>query len=264
MNSTLAIAAGTITLALVFYTIGVFAERRAGTLRPQHLAFFYLGLACDATGTSFMSLLAQGGVSTAHAVTGALALGADARARRVGDDRRREGQPSRAHEISPPEHGRLAGLARPVRVRHARRNPRVQTGRERRAGNRDCRLVRGVSLTPAPAQDAATLIGSEQVREVVARRDRAGCPSVPEWHDTHGPGSRVTNRQGIGHIRDRLARHWPFFARGYPVCHEYGHRPTGLSRETSDSCSANSTERRWPASAPHRIVAASTSDEERK
>lgn len=74
MNSTLAIAAGTITLALVFYTIGVFAERRAGTLRPRHLAFFYLGLACDATGTSFMSLLAQGGVSTAHAVTGALAL----------------------------------------------------------------------------------------------------------------------------------------------------------------------------------------------
>lgn len=75
MNSTLAIAAGTIiTLALVFYTIGVFAERRAGTLSPRHLAFFYLGLACDATGTSFMSLLAQGGVSTAHAVTGALAL----------------------------------------------------------------------------------------------------------------------------------------------------------------------------------------------
>lgn len=74
MNSTLAIAAGTITLALVFYTIGVFAERRAGTLRPRHLAFFYLGLACDATGTSFMSLLAQSGASTAHAVTGALAL----------------------------------------------------------------------------------------------------------------------------------------------------------------------------------------------
>lgn len=32
-------AAIIISLALVFYTIGVFAERRSGTLRRKHLAF---------------------------------------------------------------------------------------------------------------------------------------------------------------------------------------------------------------------------------
>lgn len=47
-----AIASSAITFALVFYTIGVFAERRAGTLKLSHIVFFYLGLACDTAGTA--------------------------------------------------------------------------------------------------------------------------------------------------------------------------------------------------------------------
>ena len=43
-----------ITLALVFYSIGVWSERIAGRLKPWHLVFFLLGLACDTTGTGMM------------------------------------------------------------------------------------------------------------------------------------------------------------------------------------------------------------------
>ena len=71
----IAIASAAITLALVLYTIGVFAERRSGTLKASHLVFFYLGLACDTAGTAVMSVIARGGsVNTAHAATGALAI----------------------------------------------------------------------------------------------------------------------------------------------------------------------------------------------
>ena len=54
-----AIASSAITFALVFYTIGVFAERRAGTLKLSHIVFFYLGLVCDPAGTAVMSVIAQ-------------------------------------------------------------------------------------------------------------------------------------------------------------------------------------------------------------
>jgi uncharacterized repeat protein (TIGR03987 family) len=49
-----------ITLALVFYTIGVWAERAQKVLKPWHAAFFGLGLAADASGTYLMSLIAEG------------------------------------------------------------------------------------------------------------------------------------------------------------------------------------------------------------
>ncbi|WP_058985688.1 HsmA family protein [Hugonella massiliensis] len=75
MNASIAFAAGIISIALVFYTAGVFLERRAGTLRPAHLAFFYAGLACDTVGTSAMAQLAQGaGANPVHAIIGAIAL----------------------------------------------------------------------------------------------------------------------------------------------------------------------------------------------
>ena len=68
-----AIASNAITFALVFYTIGVFAELRAGTLKLSHIMFFYLGLACDTAGTAVMSVIAPGNsASPAHAITGAL------------------------------------------------------------------------------------------------------------------------------------------------------------------------------------------------
>lgn len=70
-------AAAVISLALVFYTIGVFAERRSGTLKPKHLALFWTGFVFDTTGTTVMTLVASantGAGSQLHAITGGLAL----------------------------------------------------------------------------------------------------------------------------------------------------------------------------------------------
>jgi uncharacterized repeat protein (TIGR03987 family) len=63
-----------ITLALVFYSIGVWSERFAGRLKPWHLAFFWLGFACDTVGTGMMFEMAGGMSLTIHAVTGLLAI----------------------------------------------------------------------------------------------------------------------------------------------------------------------------------------------
>ncbi len=73
-----------ITLALVFYTVGVWAERRHGTLTWLHAVFFALGLTFDVAGTTIMSrIAAAGGLDTTGtagmlnqimAVTGAAAL----------------------------------------------------------------------------------------------------------------------------------------------------------------------------------------------
>jgi uncharacterized repeat protein (TIGR03987 family) len=48
-----------ITLALIFYSIGVWSERAQKVLKPWHAAFFGLGLAADASGTYLMSLIAD-------------------------------------------------------------------------------------------------------------------------------------------------------------------------------------------------------------
>ena len=65
----IAIASTAITLALVFYTIGVFAERRAGTLKLGHIIFFYMGLVFDTAGTAVMSVIARGNsANLAHAI----------------------------------------------------------------------------------------------------------------------------------------------------------------------------------------------------
>ena len=63
-----------ITLALVFYTIGVWSEKRAGTLKPWHLGFFWLGFVCDTTGTTIMESIAGGWSWSFHGVTGLLAI----------------------------------------------------------------------------------------------------------------------------------------------------------------------------------------------
>jgi uncharacterized repeat protein (TIGR03987 family) len=66
-----------ITLALIFYTIGVWSEHRAKVLKPVHLVFFWLGLCMDATGTAMMSKLAAGtggGLMSAHGITGMIAI----------------------------------------------------------------------------------------------------------------------------------------------------------------------------------------------
>ena len=66
-----------ITLALIFYTIGVWSEHKAKLLKPVHLIFFWLGLCADTTGTMMMSKLADGtgdGLMGAHGITGMIAV----------------------------------------------------------------------------------------------------------------------------------------------------------------------------------------------
>jgi uncharacterized repeat protein (TIGR03987 family) len=64
-----------ITLALVFYTIGVWAEKKQGVLKLWHLIVFWLGFVFDTTGTTIMSSLVQGGFKfNFHGVTGVLAI----------------------------------------------------------------------------------------------------------------------------------------------------------------------------------------------
>ena len=63
-----------ITLALVFYTIGVWSERISGRLKPWHLVFFWLGLVCDTWGTGMMFEFAGGLTIDFHGLTGLLAI----------------------------------------------------------------------------------------------------------------------------------------------------------------------------------------------
>jgi len=81
MNFQLILAIITITLALVFYTIGVFGERKAKNLEKKHVIIFWLGLICDTTGTTLMTEIARSGVTSItaieailHGVTGVIAI----------------------------------------------------------------------------------------------------------------------------------------------------------------------------------------------
>lgn len=81
MSFKLIMAIIAITLALVFYTVGVFSERKAKVLKRSHVIIFFLGLICDTTGTFLMSQIAKSGVTqispTAqmiHGVTGTIAI----------------------------------------------------------------------------------------------------------------------------------------------------------------------------------------------
>lgn len=75
MSTKLIMAIITITAALVFYTIGVFSERKSGTLKKPHVIIFWIGLLFDTTGTSIMSSIAKGGgLLSPHGITGALAI----------------------------------------------------------------------------------------------------------------------------------------------------------------------------------------------
>ena len=75
MSTKLIMAIITITLALVFYTIGVFSERKSGILKKPHLFIFWMGLVFDTTGTTIMSSMAKGGsLFSPHGITCALAI----------------------------------------------------------------------------------------------------------------------------------------------------------------------------------------------
>jgi uncharacterized repeat protein (TIGR03987 family) len=63
-----------ISLALVFYSIGVWSERFAGRLKAWHLVFFWFGLICDTWGTGLMLEMAGGLTYDLHGLTGLLAI----------------------------------------------------------------------------------------------------------------------------------------------------------------------------------------------
>jgi uncharacterized repeat protein (TIGR03987 family) len=76
-KSTLAIiSAGLITLALVFYSLGVWSERIAKYLKFWHVISFWIGLTFDIAGTYAMHLIATRPFSLAdsHTLTGQIAL----------------------------------------------------------------------------------------------------------------------------------------------------------------------------------------------
>ena len=63
-----------ITVALVFYSIGVWSERIQGRLKPWHLVFFILGLICDTWGTTMMIDFVGGMTFDIHGISGLMAI----------------------------------------------------------------------------------------------------------------------------------------------------------------------------------------------
>jgi len=74
MTAEVRTAAALMVGALVFYSVGVWSERLAARLRPWHLAMFWLGCACDSTGTEVMERMAGRFRPSFHGLTGAAAL----------------------------------------------------------------------------------------------------------------------------------------------------------------------------------------------
>lgn len=60
--------------ALVFYSVGVWAERISGRLRLWHAILFVLGLACDTWGTGMMLGMVGGMSLDLHGITGVIAI----------------------------------------------------------------------------------------------------------------------------------------------------------------------------------------------
>ena len=74
MTGQLVISTILISLALVFYAIGVWSERLDGRLKGWHLIFFWAGLVFDTAGTGIMFEMAGGISSDIHSVTGLIAI----------------------------------------------------------------------------------------------------------------------------------------------------------------------------------------------
>ncbi|KMT22233.1 HsmA family protein [Clostridium cylindrosporum] len=70
MSSILLFATITISLALVFYTVGVFGERKSGTLKKSHVLIFWIGLICDTIGTITMGKIAKSNLELTTSLTG--------------------------------------------------------------------------------------------------------------------------------------------------------------------------------------------------
>lgn len=76
MSAPLLFATVLITLALAFYSIGVWAERIARYLKPWHVVAFWTGFSFDIAGTWTMHRISDGPFTlrTPHTLTGQVAL----------------------------------------------------------------------------------------------------------------------------------------------------------------------------------------------
>lgn len=75
MNALLGLAIVSMTLALVFYSIGTWGERIEKRLRLWHIVFFLLGLCADSFGTALMTEMNDPvNKDVLHSITGAAAL----------------------------------------------------------------------------------------------------------------------------------------------------------------------------------------------
>jgi uncharacterized repeat protein (TIGR03987 family) len=64
-----------ISLALVFYSIGVWSEKIQGSLKKWHLCIFWIGFVFDTVGTTLMSKIAKEGFTfNFHGITGLVAI----------------------------------------------------------------------------------------------------------------------------------------------------------------------------------------------
>jgi uncharacterized repeat protein (TIGR03987 family) len=65
-----------ITMALVFYSLGVWAERISRYLKPWHVVCFWTGFVFDVSGTWAMHVMAGGlfDLTKPHTLTGQIAL----------------------------------------------------------------------------------------------------------------------------------------------------------------------------------------------
>lgn len=62
------------TLALLFYSVGVWAERIKKMLKPWHLVFFWMGLIADTLGTAYVKEQVGTVIYNFHTITGILGL----------------------------------------------------------------------------------------------------------------------------------------------------------------------------------------------
>lgn len=76
MSALLLFSMVTITLALIFYSIGVWAERISRYLKKWHVITFWAGFTFDVTGTVAMHFLSDHpfDLSDLHTLTGQIAL----------------------------------------------------------------------------------------------------------------------------------------------------------------------------------------------
>ena len=70
------ISASLISLALIFYSLGVWSERISKYLKPWHVVSFWIGFAFDVSGTLAMHKIAEGpfNIFDTHTLTGQIAL----------------------------------------------------------------------------------------------------------------------------------------------------------------------------------------------